>query len=150
MMTGGWVLLSWELLSWGLLMRGRFCSLAPCLCCHGGAAHSCLHSSCCTEPACTDTPVLPRTAAKFDFNDFLKQYKMVTGMGNLSSLVKMLPGAGGRCLGSFLPLPLHCQPCLSCLPALPTCPLSLSACVYQPACCWGKKNTQKYKSFIQK
>ncbi|PRW50901.1 Signal recognition particle 54 kDa chloroplastic isoform B [Chlorella sorokiniana] len=30
--------------------------------------------------------------AKFDFNDFLKQYKMVTGMGNLSSLVKMLPG----------------------------------------------------------
>lgn len=31
-------------------------------------------------------------AAKFDFNDFLKQYKMVSGMGNLSSLVKMLPG----------------------------------------------------------
>ncbi|KAL4443989.1 hypothetical protein ABPG75_011726 [Micractinium tetrahymenae] len=30
--------------------------------------------------------------AKFDFNDFLKQYKMVSGMGNLSSLVKMLPG----------------------------------------------------------
>ena len=35
---------------------------------------------------------LPRAAAKFDFNDFLKQYKMVTGMGNLSTLVKMLPG----------------------------------------------------------
>ena len=33
-------------------------------------------------------------AAKFDFNDFLKQYKMVSGMGNLSSLVKMLPGEG--------------------------------------------------------
>ncbi|KAI7844769.1 hypothetical protein COHA_001651 [Chlorella ohadii] len=30
--------------------------------------------------------------AKFDFNDFLKQYKTVTGMGNLSTLVKMLPG----------------------------------------------------------
>ncbi len=39
--------------------------------------------------------VLPaiRTAAKFDFNDFLKQYKMVSGMGNMSQLVKMLPGA---------------------------------------------------------
>ena len=32
-------------------------------------------------------------AAKFDFNDFLKQYKMVTGMGSMGSIMKMLPGA---------------------------------------------------------
>eukprot|EP00887_Chlorella_sp_A99_P001287 scaffold14.g1287.t1 len=30
--------------------------------------------------------------AKFDFNDFLKQYRMVSGMGNLSTMVKLLPG----------------------------------------------------------
>ena len=32
-------------------------------------------------------------SAKFDFNDFLKQYKMVSGMGNMASIMKMLPGA---------------------------------------------------------
>lgn len=32
-------------------------------------------------------------AAKFDFNDFLKQYKMVTGMGSMGAIMKMLPGA---------------------------------------------------------
>ena len=31
-------------------------------------------------------------SAKFDFNDFLKQYKMVTGMGSMSQIVKMIPG----------------------------------------------------------
>ena len=31
-------------------------------------------------------------SAKFDFNDFLKQYKMVSGMGNMASIMKMLPG----------------------------------------------------------
>ena len=31
---------------------------------------------------------------KFDFNDFLKQFKMVSGMGGgMSSVMKMLPGA---------------------------------------------------------
>ena len=35
-------------------------------------------------------------AAKFDFNDFLKQYKMVTGMGSMGAIMKMLPGALGR------------------------------------------------------
>ena len=30
---------------------------------------------------------------KFDFNDFLKQFKMVSGMGGgMSSVMKMLPG----------------------------------------------------------
>jgi len=33
---------------------------------------------------------------KFDFNDFLKQFKMVSGMGGgMSSVMKMLPGRGG-------------------------------------------------------
>ena len=31
-------------------------------------------------------------AAKFDFDDFLKQYKMVAGMGNMGQIMKMLPG----------------------------------------------------------
>ena len=31
-------------------------------------------------------------SAKFDFNDFLKQYKMVSGMGSMGSIMKMLPG----------------------------------------------------------
>ncbi|KAK9804333.1 hypothetical protein WJX72_007576 [[Myrmecia] bisecta] len=30
--------------------------------------------------------------AKFDFNDFVKQYKMVTSMGTMGQLVKMFPG----------------------------------------------------------
>ena len=30
--------------------------------------------------------------AKFDFDDFLKQYKMVAGMGNMGQIMKMLPG----------------------------------------------------------
>ena len=29
---------------------------------------------------------------KFDFNDFLKQSKMMTGMGGVGNLTKMLPG----------------------------------------------------------
>jgi signal recognition particle subunit SRP54 len=41
-------------------------------------------------------------SAKFDFNDFLKQYKMVSGMGSMSSIMKMLPGG----VLSFLPFPL--------------------------------------------
>ena len=32
-------------------------------------------------------------SAKFDFNDFLKQYKMVSGMGSMGSIMKMLPGS---------------------------------------------------------
>jgi signal recognition particle subunit SRP54 len=32
-------------------------------------------------------------SANFDFNDFLKQYKMVSGMGNMGQIMKMLPGA---------------------------------------------------------
>jgi signal recognition particle subunit SRP54 len=32
--------------------------------------------------------------AKFDLNDFMKQYKMVTGMGSIASVVKMIPGMG--------------------------------------------------------
>ncbi len=31
-------------------------------------------------------------SAKFDFNDFLKQYKMVSGMGSMGTIMKMLPG----------------------------------------------------------
>lgn len=34
-------------------------------------------------------------AAKFDFNDFLKQYEAVTGMGGMGALMKMLPGMAG-------------------------------------------------------
>lgn len=30
--------------------------------------------------------------AKFDFNDFLRQYKMVSGMGSMSQVVKLIPG----------------------------------------------------------
>ena len=38
-------------------------------------------------------PALPlHAAAKFDFNDFLRQWKVVSGMGSVSSVVKMLPG----------------------------------------------------------
>lgn len=38
---------------------------------------------------------------KFDFNDFLKQSKMMSGMGGVSNLTKMLPGkfAAARPLG---------------------------------------------------
>ena len=28
----------------------------------------------------------------FDYNDFLKQYKTISGMGGMASMVKMLPG----------------------------------------------------------
>lgn len=31
-------------------------------------------------------------AAKFDFNDFIKQYEAVTGMGGMGAIMKMLPG----------------------------------------------------------
>lgn len=31
-------------------------------------------------------------SAKFDFNDFLQQYKAVTSMGSLGTVMKMLPG----------------------------------------------------------
>lgn len=30
--------------------------------------------------------------AKFDFNDFLSQYKMLNNMGSMGSIMKMLPG----------------------------------------------------------
>ena len=43
-------------------------------------------------------------SAKFDFNDFLKQFRMVSGMGSMSSIMKMLPGER--------PLPLHTSPLL--------------------------------------
>jgi signal recognition particle subunit SRP54 len=33
-------------------------------------------------------------SAKFDFDDFLRQYRMVTGMGGIGSMMKMLPGIG--------------------------------------------------------
>ena len=33
-------------------------------------------------------------SAKFDFDDFLQQYRMVTGMGGIGSMMKMLPGIG--------------------------------------------------------
>ena len=62
---------------------------------------------------------LPRPAAKFDFNDFLKQYKMVTGMGSMSSIVKMMPGAGStlycalRCTSSAAMQ--CCKPFWSCV-----------------------------------
>lgn len=32
--------------------------------------------------------------AKFDFNDFMQQYKMVTGMGSMSQVVRLIPGMG--------------------------------------------------------
>lgn len=62
-------------------------SLVQCVLCFSAAVR--LHRSHAPTRPCA--PPLP-AAAKFDFNDFLKQYKMVTGMGNLSTLVKMLPG----------------------------------------------------------
>ena len=31
-------------------------------------------------------------AAKFDFNDFLGQYKMLNNMGSMGTVMKMLPG----------------------------------------------------------
>merc|ERR1719183_2117994 len=34
-------------------------------------------------------------AAKFDFNDFLQQYKTVTSMGSLGQIAKMVPGMSG-------------------------------------------------------
>lgn len=34
--------------------------------------------------------------AKFDFNDFLKQTKMISNMGNMAGLLKMMPGAAGQ------------------------------------------------------
>ncbi len=34
--------------------------------------------------------------AKFDFDDFLKQTKMVANMGSLGGLMKMMPGAAGQ------------------------------------------------------
>ena len=43
-------------------------------------------------------------SAKFDFNDFLKQYKMVSGMGSMSSIMKMLPG-GASLLFTILNTP---------------------------------------------
>lgn len=30
--------------------------------------------------------------AKFDFDDFIKQYKMVSDMGNMGSVMKLMPG----------------------------------------------------------
>ena len=33
-------------------------------------------------------------SAKFDFNDFLKQYKAISGMGSMAQVVKMIPGMG--------------------------------------------------------
>ena len=33
---------------------------------------------------------------KFDFNDFLKQTKMTTGMGGMSSVSRMIPGKGSQ------------------------------------------------------
>ncbi len=32
-------------------------------------------------------------AAKFDFNDFLAQFKMMNNMGSMGAVMKMLPGA---------------------------------------------------------
>ena len=43
-------------------------------------------------------------SAKFDFNDFLKQYKMVSGMGSMASIMKMLPGARACQLVSWCPM----------------------------------------------
>ena len=34
-------------------------------------------------------------SAKFDFNDFLGQYKAISGMGGMASVLKMLPGMSG-------------------------------------------------------
>lgn len=34
--------------------------------------------------------------AKFDFEDFLKQTKMITSMGSLGGIMKMMPGMGGQ------------------------------------------------------
>lgn len=34
--------------------------------------------------------------AKFDFNDFLKQTKMISAMGSFGGVMKMLPGIGGQ------------------------------------------------------
>jgi len=43
-------------------------------------------------------------SANFDFNDFLKQYKMVSGMGSMGQIMKMLPGTHQAeycvCIGS--------------------------------------------------
>jgi len=43
-----------------------------------------------------DAEVMARKmmSAKFDFDDFLQQYRMVTGMGGIGSMMKMLPGMG--------------------------------------------------------
>ena len=44
-------------------------------------------------------------SAKFDFNDFLKQYKMVSGMGSMGSIMKMLPGQHALPPSTWWPLP---------------------------------------------
>lgn len=38
--------------------------------------------------------------AKFDFDDFLKQTKLISTMGSLGGVMKMLPGMGGQVSGS--------------------------------------------------
>ena len=37
-------------------------------------------------------------SAKFDFNDFLQQSKMMSSMGSMGSIMKMLPGQQRACL----------------------------------------------------
>lgn len=31
--------------------------------------------------------------AKFDLNDFIKQYKMISNMGSMGSIMKLMPGS---------------------------------------------------------
>ncbi len=48
-------------------------------------------------------------AAKFDFNDFLAQFKMMNNMGSMGAVMKMLPGA--VCADGQNPAVITCAPC---------------------------------------
>ena len=54
-------------------------------------------------------------SAKFDFNDFLKQSKMMSSMGSMGSIMKMLPGQYSiffrQCPTLQIPQ-IHARPCI--------------------------------------
>lgn len=61
-------------------------------------------------------------SANFDFNDFLKQYKMVSGMGSMGQIMKMLPGGPSIMTRQAEIICLHwSEPFTLCVHAIMTC-----------------------------
>ena len=60
-------------------------------------------------------------AAKFDFNDFLAQFKMMNNMGSMGAVMKMLPGAGRNSQTLTLVVHLFVSHVHRPLPGLPGC-----------------------------